>query len=297
VASTRHKSAESLGRIGSLDALEPCASAPTESALVVQIPPGEAIGDLRAINDPKYRPFIEHFRGPMEETRTSAETKPGTFGAYYSDIVSDSDAICARLRRGRRFGRQEQGGIQTSLAEVLFADSAKLHGFGRRPIHMPLDTSALEVLGDHPRLHGDFAYRGTEHVRATSFHVEREKGETDVVSSIGEVSAEPASNQRVGYCCGARRAMTKQFPKWTQLHLAGMRRRGEALHPCALEVLNGVTVFFDRFRDGRPPGLNTTVCLEKGEEGISDVVACRWKVLDWRFLGLTWIDEEKHRNN
>lgn len=257
-------SAEYLGGVRSLDGHEPFASAPTEGALVIQIPPGEAISDFGAADHLKYAPFLEHLYRLVAETSAGPEAKPGSFRVHYRDVVPDSDILCSSLRCGGIFCGLEQGGIQTFGAKVLFAKSAELHGCAFKCIRVPLYTCAPEVLGNHAWLKGEFAYRGTEYVGATLIEVESEEAEADIVSRVWEVPAEPASNQGVGHGSGARGAMAEKLPKRAEMHFGRIAHFGRALHSCASKVLNQTAVLFCYgFCDRRSPNLKTTFCLKK----------------------------------
>lgn len=291
------ESAEYLGGVGCLDAFEPLVSAPTEGAVVIKVPPREAIRSFGAANHSKYCPFLEDFYLLMAEPSTATEVKPHSFGFHYPDVVSDCDARGGGLRCGGQFDGQEQSSIQAFGAEVLFANGAKLHGFACGRIHVPLHPSTLEVLGNHTGLHGEFAYRGTKCVGATLIQVEGEEGKADIVSGIRKVAAESAFNQGVEHWSRARSAMAKKFPQRAQIHFAWPWRFSQTLHSCALKVLNRMTVLFDGFGDGRSPSLKTTICFENGKEGFTEIMACLWKVLGRGVLRLTWVAGSEKQND
>ncbi len=280
-------SAGYLGRVRFLDGHEPFGSAPPEGALVIQVPPGEAISDFGAADHMKHAPFLDHLYRLVAETSAGPEAKPRSFGVYYRDVVPDSDIVCTSLRCGGMFCGLKQGGIQTFGAEVLLAKSTKLHRCASKGIRVPLYASALEVLGNHAWLNSEFAYGGTEYVSATLIEVESEEAEADIVSRIREVAAEPASNQGVGHGSGARGAMAEKLPKRAHMHFGRIAHFGRALHSCASKVLNQMAVlFYYGFCDGRSPNLKTTFCLKKREEGFFEVMACSRKILAQGVLGL-----------
>jgi len=262
--SKESESAECLGRVGCLDALKPLAGAPTEGTVVIQIPPSEAISDFGAADYPKYVSFLKHLYSLMVKTGASAKAKSRSFGISYLDVVSDSDTTCSNLICGGQFDGQEQGGIQTFGTEVFFANSTKLYGCACGHIHVPLYPSPLKVLDNHAWLNSEFTYGGTKYVGAPLIQVESEEAEAEVMSRIWKVTAEPVSNQRFGYWSRARGAMAEKLPERTQMHFAWILRFGQALHSCALKVLDQMTVLFYRFRDGRAPSLKTTLRFEEG---------------------------------
>lgn len=127
--SSGSQSPEYLRGVACLDAFKPLVCAPAEGAVVIQVPPSETINGFGPADHMKYGSFLQHFCHGVVESSAAAKAKPRSFGVCDSNVVSDSDKFTIGSRCDGRFDGREQSGIQAFRAEVLFADSAKLHGF------------------------------------------------------------------------------------------------------------------------------------------------------------------------
>ena len=287
------ESREGLQRAGCLSAFEPFVGTPSAQAVVVQMPPGVAISDLGPTDHSKHCAIFQHLDGLVPETGTGAEPKPPPFGVSHPNVASNRETRSRGLTRGTGlagstgFDRNEQRGIQTSGAEVLFPDRAQLSTGPRWGIHMPFYAGTLEVLSYHARLKGEFAYRESQHVRATMVKEEIQEAEANVVASLCVVAAELAANQRLGHRRRTRRPVAEKLSKRAQLHLAPTLCRRHTLHARATEILDRMAVLVEGFRNRRSPGLKSALGFASGEEGFAEVVPCLREVLCWAFLRLT----------
>lgn len=269
------------------DPLQPIGGTPAKRAVVVQVPPGQAVGHFRTPDHPEYGSVLQRFHLAMCETGARTEAKAGSFGVSHPDVVSDSDGIGNSLNGARPLDRLKQGGIQASGEKELLAEGTESDGCFRRRVEVPLHASAAEVLCDHAWSKGEFAYGRAKDISTAVIQEGREEAETDVVARFGEMLAEPVSNQRVRYGGGSRCAMAEQLPQGTDLYFARAPTSAEAFHSTTAEVLHQLTVLFERFGNRWSPCLKTTLGLKNAQERLGDIVARLGEVLDIRFLCFT----------
>lgn len=258
------KCAEYLRRVGRLDGLKPLGGTPTEGAMVVQMPPSEAVSTRWAPDHHKYVSFCKHPCRLMVETSLRAEAKSSPFRAHHPDAVPHADTPWWDLGRGGRLDREEQHWIKTLGLKVLLPNGAEFDRFPRRCVHVPLYPSSFQVLDNHAWLNSELPNRGSEYAGATLIHVESEEAEAQIVSSLSKILTESVGDQLFRYWGRARSAMAQELWERTQLDVAGILGLLQTGHSCALKILNKVTILVHYFCDGRSPSPKTAVRVEEG---------------------------------
>src|SRR4030042_5986798 len=145
--------------------LEPIAGTPSGSAIVLELPPGEAVTALRAPNHSEDIAVLEGFHSRMPEawSRTQAESSGPC--VYNPNVGTHDDAVCYGRGQAGRIDRCQERLIQSARHKKPAAEAAKMHGLVRTGIHVPLYARSAEVLVDDAWLHNQLADGGTQRLR------------------------------------------------------------------------------------------------------------------------------------